>query len=208
MGGILYAIYSLYKSSASGSQNPNQPNTSEEVFCTQDAKLCPDGSYVGRSGPHCEFALCPNEAVQDYWKTSTDSKLGVSFRYPKNPVDKYMSVVDWPPKVQILNQKFACTEAGQETSRGGQTSLVSVNGTSYCVTKIQEGAAGSIYMQYAYAFPAPFSKNDKTGIFTFTMRYPQCGNYNDPEKTECENVQASFNLDMLVDLMAGTLVMK
>ncbi len=27
--------------------------------CTQEAKLCPDGSYVGRTGPNCEFAPCP-----------------------------------------------------------------------------------------------------------------------------------------------------
>jgi hypothetical protein len=31
------------------------------VFCTQDAKLCPDGSGVGRTGPNCEFAPCPGE---------------------------------------------------------------------------------------------------------------------------------------------------
>lgn len=33
------------------------------VACTQEAKLCPDGSYVGRTGPNCEFALCPSEAL-------------------------------------------------------------------------------------------------------------------------------------------------
>lgn len=33
----------------------------EAVFCTQDAKLCPDGSYVGRIAPDCEFAACPLE---------------------------------------------------------------------------------------------------------------------------------------------------
>ncbi len=33
----------------------------EPVFCTQEAKQCPDGSYVGRTGPKCEFAECPNE---------------------------------------------------------------------------------------------------------------------------------------------------
>ncbi|MBU2037389.1 Gmad2 immunoglobulin-like domain-containing protein [Patescibacteria group bacterium] len=27
--------------------------------CTEEAKLCPDGSYVGRTGPNCEFAPCP-----------------------------------------------------------------------------------------------------------------------------------------------------
>ena len=29
------------------------------VACTMDAKICPDGSSVGRSGPKCEFAPCP-----------------------------------------------------------------------------------------------------------------------------------------------------
>jgi len=33
----------------------------EPVYCTQDAKLCPDGSYVGRVGPNCEFTSCPGE---------------------------------------------------------------------------------------------------------------------------------------------------
>jgi hypothetical protein len=28
------------------------------VACTMDAKMCSDGSYVGRSGPNCEF-VCP-----------------------------------------------------------------------------------------------------------------------------------------------------
>lgn len=31
----------------------------DHVVCTQDAKLCPDGSYVSRQPPNCEFAACP-----------------------------------------------------------------------------------------------------------------------------------------------------
>ncbi len=27
--------------------------------CTLDAKMCPDGSYVSRTPPSCEFAACP-----------------------------------------------------------------------------------------------------------------------------------------------------
>jgi len=27
--------------------------------CTAEAKICPDGSAVGRVGPNCEFAACP-----------------------------------------------------------------------------------------------------------------------------------------------------
>jgi hypothetical protein len=33
--------------------------TTEVSFCTLDAKQCPDGSYVSRVPPSCEFAPCP-----------------------------------------------------------------------------------------------------------------------------------------------------
>ncbi len=33
-----------------------------ETACTMDARMCPDGSYVGRIGPSCEFAPCPTTA--------------------------------------------------------------------------------------------------------------------------------------------------
>ncbi len=32
-----------------------------EKLCTLEAKICPDGSAVGRTGPNCEFASCPGE---------------------------------------------------------------------------------------------------------------------------------------------------
>lgn len=34
------------------------PN-SKQVVCTQDVKQCPDGSYISRKSPTCEFAQCP-----------------------------------------------------------------------------------------------------------------------------------------------------
>ena len=30
-----------------------------DIVCTQEAKQCPDGSYVGRTGSNCEFTPCP-----------------------------------------------------------------------------------------------------------------------------------------------------
>lgn len=33
--------------------------SSEQKACTLEAKLCPDGSSVGRVGPNCEFSPCP-----------------------------------------------------------------------------------------------------------------------------------------------------
>ncbi|MEK7100594.1 MAG: hypothetical protein AAB921_00670 [Patescibacteria group bacterium] len=43
--------------------------------CTQEAKLCPDGTSVGRTGPDCAFAACalPN---------AEDSATGISFVIP------------------------------------------------------------------------------------------------------------------------------
>lgn len=42
---------------------------SGRVACTLEAKLCPDGSSVGRSGPNCEFTSCPS-VVSDYKNTA------------------------------------------------------------------------------------------------------------------------------------------
>lgn len=37
----------------------------EPVMCTQEAKICPDGTAVGRTGPNCEFAPCPGPVRSD-----------------------------------------------------------------------------------------------------------------------------------------------
>jgi hypothetical protein len=38
-----------------------RPTPPPATMCTMDAKQCPDGSYVGRSGPDCAF-VCPKPA--------------------------------------------------------------------------------------------------------------------------------------------------
>ena len=46
--------------------------------CTMDAKMCPDGSFVGRTGPNCEF-VCPKSPAS----TTSSGTGGVS--NPLNP---------------------------------------------------------------------------------------------------------------------------
>jgi hypothetical protein len=36
---------------------------SNQTACTQEAKICPNGSSVGRTGPNCEFAACPTASA-------------------------------------------------------------------------------------------------------------------------------------------------
>ena len=46
-GGLIYAT-----------RHVSQPRA-----CTEEAKQCPDGSYVGRTGPNCQFAACPFKVI-------------------------------------------------------------------------------------------------------------------------------------------------
>ena len=57
-GGLLY----IYNPEPVEYTNPAEI---EPVACTMDAKLCPDGSYVGRVAPDCEFEACPTYADEN-----------------------------------------------------------------------------------------------------------------------------------------------
>jgi len=45
-------------------QIPEPTTISQEIGCTLEAKICPDGTAVGRSGPSCEFAPCPGGNIE------------------------------------------------------------------------------------------------------------------------------------------------
>lgn len=56
-------------------EHPVTSPQGEGVACTAEAKLCPDGTSVGRSGPSCAFSACAFPNVED----TTD---GISFVAP------------------------------------------------------------------------------------------------------------------------------
>jgi len=66
--------------------------------CTMEAKLCPDGSAVGRTGPDCEFAPCPSGEVY------------CSSPRPEVCTEEYMPVCGWfGPDVQCIRYPCAST---------------------------------------------------------------------------------------------------
>jgi len=187
---------------APGHNTPIEPG---QAACTLEAKQCPDGSYVGRSGPNCEFAACPEVKSEvksiEGWKTMIDQKNGVTFQYPASLGTKYIHTVDWPPKATLMPGPFACLETDPKNTSAGKTEARIINGQNYCITVQNEGAAGSTYSEYAYAV----QKDDKVVILNFTLRSVQCGNYDGSEMKACEAERAAFSIDTIVDKIVSTL---
>ena len=44
------------------------------IVCTQEARQCPDGSFVSRTGPNCEFATCKGQLQQNIKNAKTNLK--------------------------------------------------------------------------------------------------------------------------------------
>jgi len=84
----------------------NKP--SEPVFCTADAKLCPDGSAVGRVGPNCEFAPCPESTLPApddlsaaHWQCEDGS-------WKNNPEDCFENTCVTKDDCQLMGVKGVC----------------------------------------------------------------------------------------------------
>ncbi len=188
----------------------------ETLACTQEARLCGDGSYVGRTGPDCSFAPCPeikattspvttvnqvpavNEAS---WKTLTERQDGLTFKYPENLPASYISTAEWPPKITVATGTFACPETSATASLPSRVMKSLVGGTTYCIEAMSEGAAGSVYTSFTYTT----DWNDKLIRIEFTLRYPQCLNYDDPNRPICQKERESFDLDNLVNSIVQSL---
>lgn len=77
-------------------KKPAVLNNDDLVVCTADAKICPDGSAVGRTGKNCEFAPCPNEAnnnldklvnpIEDFNARITKKPFGIFINPESSPV--------------------------------------------------------------------------------------------------------------------------
>lgn len=72
---IIVCVFILFLISVAGDYYLKKPFTNnkktnpipaiiKEKACSQEAKICPDGSSVGRSGPNCDFTPCPNSNIK------------------------------------------------------------------------------------------------------------------------------------------------
>jgi hypothetical protein len=135
------------------------------------------------------------ETSNDLWRTITNED-GVTYKYPKELLAKYISVVDWPPVVKVETETFSCKTTPQEVSSMSDiTSKRMVDNRIYCVNVKHEGAAGSVYSSYTYTT----TKNDKLVKVSFTLQYPNCNNYDEEQSKVCSSEREAFDIDSTVD---------
>ena len=96
-GYLNFSLWNLNPSTSSGQV--------QQIACTMEAKLCPDGSAVGRAGPNCEFAACPDSNIK-----YQNDQYGFNFILPASWKGYSITVGNWEGR----NQENVISENGPE----------------------------------------------------------------------------------------------
>ena len=141
---VLIAVAGVYSVRASRQGNP----PSEQTVCTQDVAHCPDGTYVGRVAPSCEFAACPGANNPS---TTASAKIGEKATASGVTVTPLEITGDSRCPVDVT-----CIQAGTVVARvkmeSGNTSQASVLGLGKSV------AFGSKIVAFTSVTPVKNSK--------------------------------------------------
>ncbi len=135
------------------------------------------------------------------WLTYADGAHGFSFKYPPQLTAKYITPQVWPPQISFSDGHLICPVTPATGSQAERISRERIGQREYCLDAQSEGAAGSVYTDYSY-------KTELGGrlvAVNFTLRYPQCYNYDNPQQAECVNERQIFNLTDLIDKIVGTI---
>jgi len=110
----------------------------ERTACTLEAKLCPDGSSVGRSGPNCEFAQCPRATSTSATSTVDQSKVstGIEGRVVAGPT---CPVEQDPPIEECADKPLSITLALVFADTGKIASLFASNADGSFVLPAKPG---------------------------------------------------------------------
>jgi hypothetical protein len=192
---IGYVVWSMWLA-------PEEVETPTDVMCTADAMKCPDGSYVGRTGPNCEF-LCPTTTpttTNDVAMTSVLFDGNILLSYPSDPTTMYVTTVEWPPEIRVQTAPYTCTITTDDTVMSTQ-SEVRLDGKPVCKSVQREGAAGSTFTSYRYTVAI----DERLVTYAFTLRTVRCENYDMPKQQACQVDQDAFDVDALVSDMISSI---
>jgi len=110
----------------------------------------------------------------------------------------------YPPKFKINEGQIDCKITSSESELLSEIAKRSIDGRIYCIESLSEGAAGTTYTQYIYST----IKSGSLITVSCVIRYPQCMNYSEPYKTECENEHETFDLDKIIGFIVKNMSVK
>ena len=93
-------------------QKENTPGTQA---CTEEAKICPDGTAVGRTGPNCEFAACPTGGTTTTPSDQSQNPEGKQLVYFRSAVQSGLSATIEVDPIEIFNGEDAIQAAMKDT---------------------------------------------------------------------------------------------
>lgn len=105
--------------------SPDESTSTTVIACTAEAKQCPDGSYVGRSGPNCEFAECESGVSRGTLFCSEESREAEVCAEIYAPVcaDLKVECITAPCEpvpTDYVNSCFACAEERVQSYISGE----------------------------------------------------------------------------------------
>jgi len=145
-------------------------SSSDNALCTMDAKICPDGSAVGRVGPRCEFAPCEGNSTSESDVTLTIGAKGEA----GGLAIKLNSVLDdsrCPKDVVCVWAGEAKVSVTLTTASKTETKIISTNDKPYLfdeyevsiISVLPEPQSGREITQGAYSVTFHIQKKDAVG---------------------------------------------
>ncbi len=122
------------------------------------------------------------------WHYTEPNAQGIQFMYPDTLPTTFISAAQWPPEVVLEGGDYSCAEEQE----------LMIDDRAYCVVQTSEGAAGSMYTTYEYIT----AQGDFLARVKFTLKFPQCMNYPEPNQSACKAEQSSFDINGLADRIA------
>lgn len=135
------------------------------------------------------------EASEAARQASLPDNFRAEFISFQNYSQTIVKAADYPKgEFWVEKGEIQCQETPLESSLPLRSYKKELGGQKYCVAVASEGAAGSVYSQYAYGAVV----GSDIHLIKFVARFNNCANYPDAEMKRCQEERENFDLDALV----------
>lgn len=154
--------------------------------------------FVSSPAEENTVVVPPIEGMEN-WKTYDSNNM--SFRYPDDFGTTYIHYTTWPPVVRLSEEPYTCRVGESAGTPARVTEKRVIYKHEYCRTIGVGSGAGSAYEEYTYLT----KQSGKVVSVHFTLQKPQCANYDEVKKNECEHEQETFDIDSIIDRIFRTI---